>query len=74
MLCAEKYDSSLDGPDSRNGWNIYCSIKDKNDRSIHRIVLKLKQLVIKRFVKCFFINSFLLLSGRIVRIYLIHWL
>ena len=73
-LCAEKYDSSLDGPDSRSGWDIYCSIKDENDRNIHRIVLKLKRLVIKRFVKCFFINSFLLLSGRIVRIYLIHWL
>ena len=69
-LCAEKYDSSLDGLDSRSGWD-FSSARWESDRKIQKAMLKLKWLVIKRFVKRFFINVFLLLNGRIVHIFLL---
>lgn len=50
---------------------VYLGCKLRKRKKTHRAMLKLKWLVIKRFVKRFFINGFLLLSGRIVHIFLL---
>ena len=49
----------------------YLGCKLRKRKKTHRAMQKLKQLTIKRFVKRFFINDFLLLGGRIVHIFLL---
>lgn len=44
---------------------------EKAVEKFKKLCKNLKWLVIKRFVKCFFINDFLLLNGRIVHIFLL---